>query len=122
VEFDEKQIQEMKESAGTFPELNAKNASLKGIENVDGENAYAVQFGDKKVSFYSAESGLKIKDESTQEVNGMPMKSSIFYSDYKKVNDVLFPHTVSMSNGPMELKFEVSEIKINEGVSEEDFN
>ncbi len=121
VEFDEMQIQEMKESAGTFPEMNAKNAILKGIENVNGENAYAVQFGENKVSFYSAETGLKIKDETTNEVNGMQMKSAIYFGDYKKVNDILFPHTISVSAGPQELKFEVSEIKINEGVSNADF-
>lgn len=121
VEFDEEQINQMKESAGPFPEMNAKNAALKGIENIDGVNAYGIQFGDNKISFYSAESGLKIKDETTSEINGMQMKSSIFYSDYNKVDDILFPHTISITAGPQEIKFEVLEIKINEGVSDADF-
>lgn len=121
VEFDEKQNKEMKESAGTFPEMNATNATLNGVENVDGTTAYAVQFGDNKVSFYSIESGLKLKDETSQEVNGMQMKSAVYYSDYRAVDGILFPHTISVSAGPQELKFEVSEIKINEGVSDADF-
>ncbi len=120
-QFDEKQIKQMKESVGPFPEMNASNATLKSLENVNGVNAYAVQFGENKVSFYSVETGLKIKDETTSEVNGMEMKSSVFFEDYKKVNDILFPHTIIVSAGPQELKFEVSEIKINEGVNEADF-
>lgn len=121
VEFDEKQINQMKESADPFPEMNASKATLKGMENVDGANAYAVQFGENKVSFYSADTGLKIKEETTQEMNGMQIKSSIFYDDYKPAGGILFPHTMTMSMGPQELKFEISEIKINEGVSDADF-
>lgn len=120
-DFDEKQINQMKESANPFPEMNASKATLKGMEKVDGTNAYAIQFGENKVSFYSAETGLKLKDENTSDVNGMQMKSSIFYNNYKPADGILFPHTMTMSMGPQELKFEVSEIKINEGVSDADF-
>lgn len=121
VEFDEKQLADMKESAGLFPEMNSSKATLNGMEAVDGVTAYAVGFGDSKVSFYNAETGLKIKDETIQEANGMQVKSSIFYNDYKEVGGIQFPHTMTVSAGPQEIKFEVSEIKINEGVSDEDF-
>lgn len=120
-EFTEKQLTDMKQGAGLFPEMNPAKATLIGMDKVDGVTAYAVGYGDSKVSFYNAETGLKIKDENTQEVNGMQMKSSIFYGDYKEVGGIQFPHTMTVSAGPQEIKFEVSEIKINEGVSEEDF-
>lgn len=121
IDFDESQIKDMKESTGLFPELNTPSATLVGVENVDGQNTYAVSYGSSKVSFYEIETGLKIKDETTQEVNGMQMKSSIAYSDYKEVDGIKFPHTLTVTAGPQEIKFEVTDIKINEGVSEEDF-
>lgn len=121
-DLDEKQIKGYKASAYPFPELKPGEISLKGIENVNGSNAYAVAFGKNRVSFYDMVTGLKVKDENTVEMNGAEMKTAVYYNDYQEVNGIKFPHTMTISAGPQELNFEVSEIKINEGVSEEDFN
>ena len=43
------------------------------------------------------------------------------FSDYKEVNGVKFPHSIGIKSGPMNLDFVVKEIKINEGVSDADF-
>jgi zinc protease len=51
----------------------------------------------------------------------MQMKSTVSYSDYKEVEGIKFPHTMLLTAGPQELKFEVTDIKINDGVTEEDF-
>jgi hypothetical protein len=37
------------------------------------------------------------------------------------VNGVLFPHKIDLKMGPMDLNFEIKEIKINENVTDEDF-
>jgi predicted Zn-dependent peptidase len=121
-DLDEKQIKGYKASAYPFPELKPGEISLNGIENVNGSNAYAVAFGKNRVSFYDMVTGLKVKDENTIEMNGTEMKTAVYYNEYKEVNGIKFPHTMTISAGPQELNFEVSEIKINEGVSEEDFN
>lgn len=120
-DLDEKQIEGYKASAYPFPELKPGEISLNGIENVNGSNAYAVAFGKNRVSFYDMVTGLKVKDENTVEMNGMEMKTAVFYNDYQEVNGIKFPHTMTISAGPQELNFEVSEIKINEGVSDADF-
>jgi zinc protease len=120
-DLDEKQIEGFKASAYPFPELKPGEISLKGIENVNGSNAYAVSFGKDRVSFYDMETGLKVKDENTVEMNGMELKTAVYYNDYQEVSGIKFPHTLTISAGPQEIKFEVSEIKINEGVSDADF-
>jgi len=43
------------------------------------------------------------------------------YSDYQEVEGVKFPFMMTQSMGPQSFEFKVSEILINEGVSEEDF-
>ena len=43
------------------------------------------------------------------------------FSDYKAVNGVLFPYTITQSVGPQSLVFKVSEVKVNEGVEAADF-
>ncbi len=122
MDLEESQIKDMKENGSIFPELNPANAVLKGIENIDGEMAYAVAFGDAKVSFYSVETGLKIKDDTVQEMQGTEIRSSVYYAEYQEVNGIKFPHQMTILAGPQEIVFNISSIKINEGVSAEDFN
>ena len=44
------------------------------------------------------------------------------YSNYKEVNGVMMPYTMKVTAGPQAFTFETQEVKINEGVTEEDFN
>ena len=43
------------------------------------------------------------------------------FSDYREVEGVKFPFMISQSMGPQSFEFKVSEILVNEGVSEGDF-
>ncbi len=43
------------------------------------------------------------------------------FSDYKEVNGIMFPHAIGQKMGPMDLNFVVKEIKVNEGVSDANF-
>ena len=49
------------------------------------------------------------------------MSIPTIYSDYREVEGVKFPFMIAQSMGPQSFEFKVSEIKVNEGVSEEDF-
>lgn len=111
----------LKENTTPFRELNAKNVVLKGIESIGGNNAFAVAFGEKNVSYYDVVTGLKIKDEITLSQNGMEIKSEVYYSDYQVVNGVNLPHTLTVIAGPQEIEFKVNQVLINEGVSDQDF-
>ena len=43
------------------------------------------------------------------------------FSDYKEVNGIKFSHMMKMAMGPMTLEFKTKSIKINEGVTDSDF-
>ncbi|MCF6351233.1 MAG: hypothetical protein L3J23_09450, partial [Flavobacteriaceae bacterium] len=52
---------------------------------------------------------------------GKEMTQVFEFSDYKEVNGLKFPHLMKMGMGPMTLEFKTTEIKINEGVVDADF-
>ena len=57
-----------------------------------------------------------------QEVQGQAVESSIFYKDYQEVSGIQFPFTLSQSQGPQAIDFKMTEIKVNEGISDADFD
>lgn len=122
IPFSEEQLADVKLESTPFPERTAKNARVLGIENVDGKDAYAVALNDKTTAYYDLETGLKVKSVKTVSQGGQTMTVPTGYSNYKEVSEIKFPFTISQSFGPQSLEFNVSEIKVNEGVVEEDFN
>ncbi len=115
-------LKDTKEGLNNFPEMNllTKNLTLKGIENIDGADAYALV--DNKITyFYDVNSGLKIATSAEQEMQGQKMTSTTYFKDYKEVKGVKFPYNIVMNIG-IELDVKISEIKVNEGVSDADFN
>ncbi len=106
--------------ATPFPELNGSDATLEGIEAVNGKNAYVLATGDVK-NYYDVATGLKIKSSVTMSQGGQSLTVGTTYSDYKTVNGVKVPHGVSMAMGPQELKFALTKVMVNEGVTDADF-
>ncbi len=102
-----------------FPEVNLLNggATLEKIEKIDGVKAYKVRVSDTKVYFYDIETGLKIKEDTTEGNN----TSSMFLADYKEVAGIKFPFKLSQTMGPRKFDFNVIEVLVNEGVSDTDF-
>jgi zinc protease len=119
VELTAAQIAEAKKNT-LFIDEAYKNGKLDRIANLDGVSAYVIVSGKKEI-FYNVKTGLKIQEVITAKVNGKEVKNATLFSDYKVVNGVKFPHKTIMPMGPMKLEFVVSEIKINEGVSDADF-
>ncbi|MGB5356725.1 MAG: pitrilysin family protein [Eudoraea sp.] len=117
------ELSKIKEEASPFPELlyNQSSVSFEGSEIIDGKNAYKLKVSEDKVSFYDAESGLKIKDVTTVEAQGQVIESTVEYKDYKEVSGILFPFLFVQKAGPQTFDFKVKDIKINEGVSDADF-
>ncbi|WP_167598565.1 insulinase family protein [Leeuwenhoekiella sp. ZYFB001] len=118
------QVEALKKEAAIIPEVNMINdasINLLGIEKVDGKNAYAVALTDTKKAFYDTESGLKIKEETTQEMQGQTFVQTIQFDDYKPAGAIVVPYKLSQSMGPQNIEFTFSEIKVNEGVSDADF-
>ncbi len=96
--------------------MNVKT-TLKAIESLDGREAYVIEYqfpaGEKVMNYFDKETGLKVQTmeqvKTPQGEIGVPTK----YQDYKEVNGVRFPHTILVSQGPMNFKFQVSSLEVN---------
>lgn len=119
--FTEEQVIAAKAEAHPFPELIAQNATLAGVEDVDGEQAYAVKMDETTTNYYSKDTGLKIKQVKTMSQGPQTMSIPIVYSDYREVDGVKFPFNLSQTMGSMTLDFAVSDLIVNEQVVDTDF-
>ena len=114
-------LEKAKGKNALFGDLNYTTGELVRIEPLEGKNAVVVKYDDAEI-FYDMATGLKVKSIKTMKTpDGKEVKMPTTFSDYKAVNGILFPHAVAQKSGPMDLNFTVSEIKINEGVTDEDF-
>ena len=115
-------LAEMKASAIPFEELKLAQKEglvLTGIESINGNDAYALQNG-KTTLFYDTKSGLKVANTKTMEQGGKTMTQTTTYGDYREVKGVKVPFNIIQNVG-FELDIKMSEVKINEGVSDADF-
>lgn len=122
-DFEAKDTAEMKQSAAPFAELDLRNAtdvSLDGIEPFNGADCYIVKHG-KKTYYYEVATGLKLGMTVTNEAEGKKMTQTTMYGDYKVVDGIKLPHLMTLSFGPQEIQFTTSEVKINQGVTDADF-
>ncbi len=111
-------LEDLKTAAHPFPEVNLlkkEGITLKGIESQDGKDCYAVVNG-KTTSYFDVATGLKVAD-----VTATPQgNSAITYKDYRAVKGVKIPYNYVMNVG-FDLDIKISDIKVNEGVSDADF-
>ena len=115
-------LAEMKAGVAPFEELQlANNAgiTITGIETINGADAYALQNG-KTTLYFDTKSGLKVAETTTMEQGGNKVSQTTNYGDYKEVKGVKVPFNIIQNVG-FELDIKMSEIKINEGVSDADF-
>ncbi len=121
-ELTAEELAEKKASATTFEELllvNKTDLVLDGIEPMNGSDAYAIKNG-KSTLYYDVKTGLKIAETKLVEKGDKKMTVSTNYTDYREVKGVKVPFEIIINQG-MELDFKMSEVKINEGVSDADF-
>ncbi|WP_064714264.1 M16 family metallopeptidase [Flavobacterium succinicans] len=98
-----------------LPLLDKASITLAGIESINDTDAYAIKDGQSTL-YYDTVNFFKIAESKTSERG----TQTTFFNDYKEVKGIKFPHTTIMNIG-IELKLTTSEIKINEGVTEADF-
>jgi predicted Zn-dependent peptidase len=109
----------------TYASIGAK-PTLKGVEKVEGKDAYSVEFvlpkGSKATEYYDAESGLKVQTVTVQSGPQGDAVITVSYSDYKEVGGVKLPHTVTINGAfPVPLKFVVESYEINPKVDDATF-
>ena len=121
MEMQPDQIAEAKSGNAIFSDLAYTTGELVRIEPLEGKNAIVLKYNDTEV-FYDMASGLKVKEVKTVKTpDGKEIKTPTVFSDYKAVNGIMFPHSIMIKSGPMNLDFVIKEIKVNEGVSDADF-
>jgi hypothetical protein len=122
IDMKPEEVEEAKKMMAPFADMAYINGKLDRIEPIDGENFYVIVLGKTEV-FYSVKTGFKAKEIKTVKgPDGADVQVPSLFSDYKEVNGIKFPHTIVLKSGPMNLDFKVKEIKINEGVTDADFN
>ncbi|MFL9845332.1 insulinase family protein [Flavobacterium rhizosphaerae] len=116
-------VAEFKQTAYPFEETKMKDnadVKLKGIENINGSDAYAITNGDA-VYYYDVNSGLKIAESQTVEgPGGQTMTIMSPFTDYREVKGVKIPYKTSVNIG-IEVELTATSVKINEGVTAADF-
>ena len=115
-------LAKMKESAVLFSEtLLTTKAGVKvdAIEPINGSDAYAVVDGDT-THYFDVASGLKTAEAKTMEQEGKKMTQTTYFNDYKEVKGVKVPYNVILNVG-FELDVKMTDVKINEGVTDADF-
>lgn len=122
VDFTEDLIAKAKQDADLqadlTPEKYGITRELKGMESVNGKDAYkieATQNGKKTIEFYDAQTGYLIKEGSAEE-------GTVEYADYKEVgNGYLLPHTITMNAQGMVISMKVESADVNKGVDDSQF-
>ena len=121
----------MKKQAAIFPELMYDENTaleLKGIEELNGEEVYVLQLktatGGTEVSYFSVDTGLKLRTVSTEQAQGQTMTTTVDFMDYQEEGGIQFPRVQKTSGGPMPFPIEmkVQSVQINSGVADELFN
>ncbi|WP_458628399.1 M16 family metallopeptidase [Winogradskyella sp. PC D3.3] len=125
--MDDKTLAAKKAEKGLFPELylDASSLELESIMTIDATDVYKVKVMNEDVAsyrYYDTKTGYLLRTEDTAEMGGQTMTTVTDYSNYKEVDGVMLPNTMKIATGPQVLSFETTEVKINEGVSDADFN
>lgn len=123
------QLEEMKEQAILFPEIqykeNGYTLKLLEIENIDGKPAYKVQVtsakGKSKTEFFDTASGLRVRSVATQDTPMGEITVTSNFADYREVEGIKFPFQINQQLGPQGMDLKVEEIKLNSGLSDDLF-
>ena len=99
--------------------------TLKGIEQVDGKDAYNVEIKSPKGRtfnfFYDVVSGLRVKETRFQDdPSGKQVAISTFINGYKEVNGVKLPVKQVLDLGQLKIMIGIADIKVNQGLKLDD--
>ena len=116
IPMSEEDRQKMQLETGIVAEIawvDNPEIKLTAIESVNGSDAYVVQLTKDRALYFDVSTGLKIQEIVTVEAGGQTITQKASFSNYKEVNGILIPHSVSRNLGPQTLDFQITEITIN---------
>lgn len=116
--------EEIRSSMGIVSELsllNDENLEVTGLDEIDGEKAYAVTNKggpSTSTSYFSVESGLKLKQVSVVEDMGQTQTQEQIFGEYKSFGGLQLPTESSIPLGPQTIEVTLSAVEINGNVVE----
>jgi len=94
---------------------------FKGAQKVNDADTYHIEItgpsGKVTDEYYDVKSKLLVRTEST--TNGA--QQTVDISDYRKVGTVMFPYQSTLTMGPQVINMTMTDIKLNTGVTADDF-
>jgi hypothetical protein len=120
------EVAEKKKEYSIFPEMyfDASKVILESVTTIDGNDVYKLKVTEGKndsYRYYDSKTGLLTRIEATQEAEGQSVTTVIDYGNYSAVNGIQFPYSQSLKIGPQVINFNITNVKVNEGVTEADF-
>ena len=118
---------EKQKTSTMFEELSFSDdtISLESITTIDGNDVYKVKLvngDDTSYRYYNVENGYLIRTEENRKAGEQEITSVIDFDKYSEVDGVSFPYHFTQKAGPQTIIFNVTNVKLNEGVTAEDFN
>lgn len=115
------ELEELQYQAIIFPETQYEKLgfkiTLKGIDAIEGNEAYVLEItnpkGNKSTDYFDVKSGLKLRSVRTSDSPQGPITQTTDYADYKDVKGVKFPHEINQTAGPQSFKMKAKSIEIN---------
>jgi len=95
-------------------------------EMVDSIDCYKIKFvlpsGIRWFQFYSAETGLKIKESKEIQTKQGLFEQETYFSDYREVKGLKYPFKIMQYLGLQEIELTVTSIEINTGLDDKVFD
>ncbi len=122
----EEDKEELQEAAGLFLEQYMLQKgdytfALKGIEQVDGKDAYNLEVKSAKGRifnvYYDVTSGLRVKEERKQESPAGSTTATITITEYGSFNGIKLPVKQVFDAGQFKLLIELPNVKVNQGLT-----
>ena len=128
-EMTEDEIKEVQDEKAIIPQVNYNGADYKtdylGAGKVGDEETYRLKVvmpsGRLSVQEYSTKTGFLLREETTSKQGGTETPVTVEYKNYKKAGNVMLPFEITRSAAGQDFTIVISDIKLNEGVKEEDF-
>jgi zinc protease len=100
--------------------------NLKGIETINGSDAYVLEVespkGKKSTEWYDAKTGFKVRTSNTENTPQGPVVQIADYLDYKDMNGIKYPNMISTTIGPMPIKLMLESVDANKGIKDSEFS
>lgn len=124
------QMEEIKFLNGLFTEFelveSGASLSLSGVEKIGDSNAYGIEVklsqGSKFTIYFDSETGLKVRMVKIVDMPQGAQTQTVNYKNWKEVDGVMVFHEMSQQMGPMNMKFEATEVKVNQDLPEDTFS